>query len=448
MALVTCALLLPVDPAKACSCYQGDPRDQLAAADGAIIGTFQESHPAVQPTPGFPTSSGDDTIYTFAVDEAVKGEFSGTLEVHSAADGATCGLEVQPGQDYGLFLTEQEGQWHSNLCSQTSPDQMREAATDLPEPNGSGPPRFFIGGSFGEAQVIALDDKGRTLAYGAGGRDAQVIEMCPRGRHMVELAFSLEDGRAHLVVRRVKTLDVITDIELPYLSGKKFGSQYPISLSCITKDGSKVIVFSTDLATSRAHSFFVTYRGQSRRILNKGTAQAAEFNGDRAIVRDGKDGKTLALQELRPARRSVIGHIPGANPGPFGINAAGTKVAGISYRSYDRPDAEAIAWVTDLRTSGVTSHTPRGIKGISEVLWWGKKIVMVPYFGSVVVLGPDLDRRTRFGEWHSNDAVVKGDFLYGVGDGVLVKAQLPKGSVKTMRELPSPVTLSLSSGHG
>ncbi len=446
VALVTGALLLPVDNAKACSCFRGDPRDQLADADGAIVGTFQESHPAVQPTPGLPTSSGDDTIYTFSVDEAIKGQFPDTLEVHSAADGATCGLEVSPGQDYGLFLYESEGQWHSNLCSQTSPDEMRDAATELPAPNGQGPPWLFVGGSFGEKQVISLDEKGRTIAYGEGGRDARIVETCPGGTHLAELGHSNEDARSHLMIRRTKTLDLISDIELPYFRGKRFGSQYPFSLSCIAKDGGKVIVFSTDQAMP-AKSLFVLYTGQSREVLQEGSALAAEFHGDRAIVRDGKNAKSLALQELRPVRRTAIGRIPGTNPGPFAINAAGTKVAGISYPSYDRPDARPIAWLARLGTREILQRSPRGIDGTSQVLWWGKKVVMIPFFGHVTVLGPTLARKARFGDWHSNDAVVRGDVLYGVGDGVLIKAELPNGPVKTVRELPSPVTLSLSSAR-
>ncbi|HEX2049466.1 MAG TPA: hypothetical protein VHJ34_02405, partial [Actinomycetota bacterium] len=70
LAIVCALVVLPVQPAKACSCFYGDPRDRFQEADGAFVGTFLESHP-VEPNP---SSSGADTIYTFLLDEEYKGE--------------------------------------------------------------------------------------------------------------------------------------------------------------------------------------------------------------------------------------------------------------------------------------------------------------------------------------------------------------------------------------
>src|SRR5687768_877696 len=77
-------------PASACSCVRGDPRDQLKVADGAIVGTLVSQRPDPE--------NESRSIYTFDVEEEVKGEFEETLDVYSGTDGASCGFEMAPGQ--------------------------------------------------------------------------------------------------------------------------------------------------------------------------------------------------------------------------------------------------------------------------------------------------------------------------------------------------------------
>src|SRR5688500_12846371 len=115
-------------PAKACSCALGDPRDGLKASDGAFIGTLLSQ----TPDPGQEGSS----IYTFTVSEEIKGTFEETVEVHSASNGAACGLEVPIGGETGLLLTLVNQQWYSSLCQQVAPEDLRDAAQALPQPDG------------------------------------------------------------------------------------------------------------------------------------------------------------------------------------------------------------------------------------------------------------------------------------------------------------------------
>lgn len=158
-------------PAQACSCAYGDPRESLHEANGAFIGTFLSARDA----DGVPSgSSDDDTIYTFEVDEAFKGSFGETVDVHAPLSGASCGLEVAPGQDYGLFLYLDGDAWHSSLCSMVEPEDLRQAAAPLPEPDGENPARFLIGGSFGEV-------RGATEVIGWGKRFSTPLPS-PTGR--------------------------------------------------------------------------------------------------------------------------------------------------------------------------------------------------------------------------------------------------------------------------
>src|SRR5687768_8217412 len=99
VALGLAALAYGVEPAAACSCALGDARTRLARADAAFVGTFVEKREPAQIQ-----SSADDAVYVFRVERTVKGSLPTTLEVVSPVSGASCGLEVSPGDRIGLLL--------------------------------------------------------------------------------------------------------------------------------------------------------------------------------------------------------------------------------------------------------------------------------------------------------------------------------------------------------
>jgi hypothetical protein len=112
----------------ACSCAVFDPRDELERSDGAFVGTLVER-----------VVDGEEAIHTFTVDQAIKGKLGTTVVVRTHRDGATCGLEIEVGQEVGLFLTRDGVTWRSILCQQISAAELLEAARPLPAPSGSGP---------------------------------------------------------------------------------------------------------------------------------------------------------------------------------------------------------------------------------------------------------------------------------------------------------------------
>lgn len=112
------ALVAPAE-ASACSCVPwGKPRVELARANGAFVGVYLGRRPLNPPGPTY--SSADRYRYKFRVERRLKGRFGKTVEVLSARDGASCGLEVVRGQRVGLLLRRVKGRWESNLCSQRS----------------------------------------------------------------------------------------------------------------------------------------------------------------------------------------------------------------------------------------------------------------------------------------------------------------------------------------
>jgi hypothetical protein len=117
-----------VERATACSCVPwGNPRVELARADGAFVGIYLRRRP-LRP-PGAVTSSADTYVYVFRVTRRVKGRMARTIEVRSPRDGASCGLEVRRGQRVALLVDRRNRAWHSNLCSQRPPGFFRGIGT-------------------------------------------------------------------------------------------------------------------------------------------------------------------------------------------------------------------------------------------------------------------------------------------------------------------------------
>ncbi len=140
--LSICAAVLALPSfAQACSCVgpaSGQEADAFYAqrikdSDGAVIAKVKKVRYKGESTPG---SFGDDeAIFTIRVRRAYK-RFQTfpegrKLRVHTAANGAACGLELGKGSVAGLFLDRYKGEWNGNLCGQISPKVMRRAAAYL-----------------------------------------------------------------------------------------------------------------------------------------------------------------------------------------------------------------------------------------------------------------------------------------------------------------------------
>ena len=150
LSICAAALALPT-MAEACSCVGPSSEDEVAAfyaqrikdSDAAVIARVEK----VRYTGSSNSSPIDDqAIFTVKVRDAFKrlGAFpeGRTVRVHTAANGAACGLEMGRGDVAGLFLDRAKGEWNGNLCGQISPRWMRKAADYLA---GGGPDRASAG---------------------------------------------------------------------------------------------------------------------------------------------------------------------------------------------------------------------------------------------------------------------------------------------------------------
>ncbi|MDP9067016.1 MAG: hypothetical protein M3N53_01540 [Actinomycetota bacterium] len=445
-------LLLPVQAAKACSCAFGDPRDAFAEADAAFVGTFLEKHLAEPPDPSGISSSGADTIYSFRLDEEYKGELGepgDIVEVHSAFSGASCGLETREGEQYGLFLEQRkDGAWSSSLCRQTTPEEMREAASPLPAPTGEPPVRMLVGGSFGEAQVMGLDRRGRTVAYGYGGTDVYRMDVCPGGQRSLEIGQRYPDP-PQLFVRDLATFEVVRQVSLPYGRRQKYPRHDPTALDCRNRLGRRVVIFSTAYGEPEAKSLVLEIEGRTGTVIHSGTARSATFVGPHLYLQEGRWGRDLVRLSLRTrAERSVI-KLPPRFSSALVPSPDGDKLAGIASPPWDRMESEPTVFYTvDVSRRRATLRT----RSLGTGEFYGYPGWMGPRRPAAFISSPtrsyvfDLRLRTvsRFGRWEAREPTVIGRTALGTNyGGALLKVRLPDGQIRKVRNLPSPVAYSI-----
>lgn len=111
-------VILVPSTAFACRCAQFSVADQVESADLVVKGSIEDRD---EGPPKVIRSSADPVTYTVAVDEVLKGASGPVAKVESAADGASCGLEVQVGRSYVIFAhAGADGVYEANLCGGTS----------------------------------------------------------------------------------------------------------------------------------------------------------------------------------------------------------------------------------------------------------------------------------------------------------------------------------------
>jgi len=434
--LLVCAtailVLAQALPAQACSCFPEDPRDEYARADGAFIGTYVGRHALTEDT------EFGDYAYTFEVDEEFKGDLPETIDVISASNGAACGLEVQEGQQIGLLLEMAEDGWRSNLCRQESPENLRRVAEPLPEPNGTPPAAFLVGGSFGEARVISLDSEGRILGYGYDGNyDVIHLSMCPGGQRSIELYRSQFAGLRY-AVRDVDTLQVLRD-------GVFTTESYRFS----------PIVFCRDAEAKKVFGFVTMYEGPARvlklgkpnKTIHKGKVRAVGFGGDRVYLREGK--RALIAIDLDSRKQVVAAR--GQGSAPLSVSPDGMRVAWVIPRS-QTGEGRQTSSVYLLETGGGAPALHEASLGES---YTGQALVWAGPDRVVLTCGPDASIRTYDSQLQELGSAVGscpyvsstvGDTLWSIDyEARLVRLILPSGSEEIVLELPSPTAFTISS---
>jgi hypothetical protein len=409
--------LLAAPAARACSCFLGDPRDALEAADGAFVGTLTDV--AVAPDG---TSYAD---YTFQVEAAVKGALGTTIEVRAGANDASCAFEAQPGDRVGAFLAMVEGRWWSGLCSQIDPDLLLRAAAPLPAPDGRGPARFVVGINIGRNRLMALDAQGRTLAYGAGDGLAIDLDLCPGPRRVVESARVGRSGLA--VLREVPSLRVLRRIEVVT------GPRSPhVDVACLTRSGGRILAVERHGGGWWVHDL----RGDDDRVVWHGAARSVTIDGARVLVLAGRQ---LSVLELRTGRLEPFAVVP-AGASSFSVSPDGSRVVGIAV---DRVDGSSTLFAVER--SGTTSERfaldPLYASG--TLVWLDdRRFVYLPGDGSrsFVIQAATMEPVSGFDGWFVSASTVSGRTAFGTSFGYLIAAGLGDGEIRVLRVFDSPET--------
>lgn len=113
-------LVAPAPAAHACSCAMFSTGQQVEDADLVVRGTIVGTE---DPEGSLATiSSARPVTHEVAVTEVYKGDAAATIFVGSAAEGASCGIEVETGREYVLFAREEDGAGLSaGFCDGTRP---------------------------------------------------------------------------------------------------------------------------------------------------------------------------------------------------------------------------------------------------------------------------------------------------------------------------------------
>jgi hypothetical protein len=411
-----------------------DVRATLSSAEGAFIGTLVNRRQAPQPPPTGPAQPIGDDIFTFRVDEAVKGALGNTVDVWSSSSGASCGLEIGIGQRIGLFLRRQGERWTSLLCLQVSPAALRDAARPLPRPDGRGPVRFLVGGGFGGARLIALDGRGRTLGYGSGSGPTTRLSVCPRGRRAVEIAG--EPGR--VAIRSLRTMTVIREVSL------QLGSN-PVNVYCRDAAARDVYVFGRRGPAAEGVILRIS-AGEAREIY-AGSARASVFRRGFVYLSEG-DGQEIVRLDLSSGVRNRIATAPlGINN--LALSPDGTQLAGVHSEGSSATPARLV--VLDLAApESAIRIVAFGTPWFAGKLVWvdDSRLAVFPYRGAALVFDIRLRRIARLGAWQATDSIVISGVAYGMArsttahtvrgaPGWLRSARLPQGPVRHLRRLPS-----------
>lgn len=295
-------------PAEACSCASpGHLGEWVDQSEAVFVGTMVEKVDGGQDQFGAPSA-----IYVFEVETWVKGDLGEVIEVHSSADGASCGFEFwDPDMRTGAAIYEENGVLNGNLCSQVDPDVLL-AAMAGPTPSATGIPKLIVSNGWSSTRLTVLDEAGGHITDLIPPIDepefsgTQFFEACPGGEYVAQLTTS------HVVVWDTATLEVATIHDIGQSQ-----TAWPTDLACLTPDATSIQVFytgdssSTLVQVTPEHEEIAEIAGVNGFIGQGFVVYQKGHDGD-AVMLDLESGEETPLTSKPP--NSIVGIYPAPHP--------------------------------------------------------------------------------------------------------------------------------------
>ncbi len=418
---------------------QLDPATGLAEYPAAFVGTLVSRSGQI----GVVFSSDADTVYRFEVEEWVKGDLGDIVDVHSAADGSSCGIEVGIGNRAGVFLSVENGQLHSSLCSTIDADVLLAGAEPLVV-GAPGPGLLLVAGNFGGYTYVVLNRSGGIVA-GLPNPIKELSEqpwqfaICPGGKTLVE------QWSRWLIVRDLSDLTVTRLIDVYDFSD----TIVLTAVRCTSEDGSSILLAGEEWTGNSALNRLMSVSDYEfepaldlppgQVFLGEKFAVVSDFELGRVNVVDYKSGEINALQSIeRPTSDDAHVYI---------------STLAIS------PDSSVIA-VSEVRYDGSRStsmlvlHTSDGLNSASvdlegEVygLQWldGNRLFVSQSTddgsenSSTVYAVPTFEVETELDGWQGYNQIFSAEVVFAIDGGSIVSGDLETGDVQQITTLPTQV---------
>ncbi len=414
---------------------QLDPATGLAEYPAAFVGTLVE----VSGQSGVVFSSEADTVYRFEVEEWVKGDLGDIIDVHSAADGSSCGIEVAIGNRAGVFLNVEGGQLSSGLCSVIDADVLLAGAKPLVV-GAPGPGVLLASGSIGGYNYVVLNEEGGIVA-GINGPFDEPFEqpwqfsVCPGDDVLVE------QWSRGLVVRDLTDLSVIRQVDFGDFTDNTSLS----ALRCATGDGSEITMAGEEWQGNQSTFSLLRVTDTIEVVaelppgqvwLGEDYAVISDYNFGTVSIYDFASGEATTIHVI--AEKTDSDYISSVAISPDGSNVA---LAEVRYDNATGTGTETNLLVYNERGEMI------GRKELAGEVWWinwldpGRLVVNGSQEESgaisAVVLDPQLDVLLEIDGWQGSNPAVLNEKMYAVSGGTIVSADLSDGSAWPLVTLPT-----------
>lgn len=215
--VIAAAAMTWSDRAGACSCADRDERDRLQDGEIGLVGKLLERRALYSSRER--SLDGEPLIaayeYRVRVQRGVGARFGARATVRVPDDGCA-DPEFEVGERFAAFVRKRRYGWVTDGCSVVDPGDFERALKPYPRGRGQGRLALLAGGRFGDARVMALDERGRILGYGLGAGEVQQISVCPGGQLAAELV-ARRTGWT-VAARDLRSLRVLWSVQLPMRS--------------------------------------------------------------------------------------------------------------------------------------------------------------------------------------------------------------------------------------